>query len=507
MTDQMICSAFEVLPLPGAEERMWNKINDKLRERGKEGWVLYGKRRSPLPVLLTATLVVVAALLVIFFVRRLPANSPMEPLPAATPVPEEEVETAYRSDMREIRLINARVDGMSSLRIAEEGRFLARAVLPEGMAVDHWLLNGEPTDAGDRRFSLEFDSEGVDTVEAVLREELTVRCGEKAYIQFLDENGDPAGVKYDSVGFEFDYTVPLTGEEHPGGTITAMVLPVIPLEWELDYWTIDGEKVEAEDAAKGILLRDLDHSITIDAVLIKGWVITPTGETLVLQGDGDAGLSAGPADDRPADLDSVPVNGYWEATDILKPGVSFDPLLPAPDGHVHQWEFETNIGISDGYGQRGGNLYVCTECKWEYLHELFPWGGTRDRLLSESEEQSDLQTKAQQNGAHQHLTYIVPGTETGDCMHQGERVLRCSQCGEEWTEIGYGDHDYVYVCIDVDENGGGTHKKICTVCHTVFEISGHEWAYIISTDTGYYYQCCRCGATYGYTVTDGPEGP
>ena len=76
MTDQMICSAFEVLPLPGAEERMWNKINDKLRERGKEGWVLYGKRRSPLPVLLTATLVVVAALLVIFFVRRLPANSP-----------------------------------------------------------------------------------------------------------------------------------------------------------------------------------------------------------------------------------------------------------------------------------------------------------------------------------------------------------------------------------------------------------------------------------------------
>ena len=33
MTDQMICSAFEVLPLPGAEERMWTKIHEKLRER------------------------------------------------------------------------------------------------------------------------------------------------------------------------------------------------------------------------------------------------------------------------------------------------------------------------------------------------------------------------------------------------------------------------------------------------------------------------------------------
>lgn len=501
MTDQMICKAFDVAPLPGADDRMWRKIDEKLRERGKEGWILYGKRRSPLPVMLAATLVVVAALLVIFFVRRLPANSPMEPLPAATPVPEEEVETAYRSDMREIRLINARVDGMSSLRIAEEGRFLARAVLPEGMAVDHWLLNGVPTDAGDRRFSLEFDSEGVDTVEAVLREELTVRCGDNAYLQFLDENGEAAGVKYDSIGFEFDYTVPLTGESHPGGTISVMALPIIPLEWELDYWLIDGEKVEAEDAAKGILLQDMDHSITIDAVLIKGWVITPTGETLVLQGDGDAALSAGPADDRPADLDSVPGNGYWEPTDLLKAGVPFDPTLPAPDGHAHQWEFEKNVSLSDSYGQRGGSLYVCTECRWEYLHELFPWGGggTRNRLLS-------AEPIPEEPDVTEHNWVRVPGSAEGDCIHEGPCLLRCPDCGAEKTVMAYGDHKFEYYSVAVDEAGGGYHMKYCYLCHTQFkEQEPHVWAVALTT-RGYYYYCVYCHATYGDTVTDGSDG-
>ena len=320
--------------------------------------------------MLLAALAVAAALLVIALVSRLPAEQAMEPIPAATPVPEEEVETAYRSDMREIRLINARVDGMSSLRIAEEGRFLARAVLPEGMAVDHWLLNGEPTDAGDRRFSLEFDSEGVDTVEAVLREEFTVRCGENAYLQFLDENGEAAGVKYDSVGFEYDYTLPLTGESHPGGSITIMALPVIPLVWELDYWLIDGEKVEAEEAAKGILLEEMDHSVTIDAVLKNGWHIIPDGETLVMKGGGDA-AHVGPPDDLPADLGTAPGNSPWENTDIFKEGVPFDPTLPAPDGHIHQWEYEKALLIDDELGRRGADMYICTVCRWEYLSENF----------------------------------------------------------------------------------------------------------------------------------------
>ena len=368
MTDQMICSAFEVLPLPGAEERMWNKINEKLRERGKEGWVLYGKRRSPMPVLLTAALVVVAALLVIFFVRRLPANSPMEPLPAATPVPEEEVETAYRSDMREIRLINARVDGMSSLRIAEEGRFLARAVLPEGMAVDHWLLNGEPTDAGDRRFSLEFDSEGVDTVEAVLREELTVRCGEYAYLQFLDENGDVGWMKYETVSFEYDYVVPTTGKTHAGRTITAKVLPIVPRNMELDYWLIDGERLDAEVLPESILLQDLDRSVTIDAVLKDGWWHPPTGEIYVLQGE-TTETAFWPEDDLPAELSAARENSDWPFIDDTRDGVPFDPSVPASDGHEHYWRPEFywfyNWG-KEGPGDQGGIDYVCDICGRHY---------------------------------------------------------------------------------------------------------------------------------------------
>ena len=511
MTDQMICRAFDVAPLPGADDRMWRKIDEKLRERGKEGWILYGKRRSPLPVMLAATLVVVAALLVIFFVRRLPANSPMEPLPAATPVPEEEVETAYRSDMREIRLINARVDGMSSLRIAEAGRFLARAVLPEGMAVDHWLLNGEPTDAGDRRFSLEFDSEGVDTVEAVLREELTVRCGDDAYLQFLDENGEPAGVKYDSIGFEFDYTVPLTGESHPGGTISVMALPIIPLEWELDYWLIDGEKVEAEDAAKGILLQDMDHSITIDAVLIKGWVITPTGETLVLQGDGDAGLSAGPADDRPADLDAVPVNGYWEPTDILKAGVPFDPTLPAPDGHTHQWEFEKNITETSAQfgdsGYRGGDLYICTECGWEYLNEsIWVQALNRNELrcrlfsvgsLGDTGDEAPFDPDAPAEDGHIHQ-WVYQYAEWASCRERNAEIYQCSICAKTYRQEGrMGDHQYEYV------NWGDVHIVRCKVCGEETGFMPHSWVHSGNSGTQEIWVCDLCGAVR-YEESDAP---
>lgn len=502
MTEQMICMAFDVTPLPGADDRMWKKIDEKLRQRGKEGWVLYGKHRSRLPVLLAAALALAVALAVILVVRLMPSKTNMEPLPAATPEPEEE--TVDQSARRELRLINALADGQSSLRITEEGQFLARAVLPEGMAVDHWLVNGEPADAGDRRFSLEFDSEGVDTVEAVLREELTVRCGENAYIQFLDENGGPAGVKYDSVGFEYDYTVPLTGEEHPGGTITAVVLPVIPLRWELDYWIIDGEKVEAEEAAKGILLKDLDHSVTIDAALKIGWNITPTGEMMVLQGNGSAARS-GPTDDLPAYLSTAPENGFWETTDILKAGVPFDPTLPAPDGHVHQWEFEKNLVLesssSKGYGYRGADLYVCTECGWEYLRETIA-GETRNRLLSvgtlgdaDDGAPFDMNQPAEDGHIHQ---WVYQYTEWVSCREHNTEIYQCSICLCTYRkEVGMGDHQYEFV------NLGDVHVLRCKVCGAETEPAPHRWFFVGYNGTQEVWICDFCDARR-YVETENP---
>lgn len=493
MTDQMIIRAYDAMtPLPGGEERMWQKIEQKLDERDRKAQVRFGARRSPVPALLAAALILAVVLLVaVLSVSRYRLNRRPDPVPAATPVPEEQAETMFRPEGREIRLINARVNGESSLRLVEEGRFLARAVLPDGMAVDYWLVNGEPADAGDRRFSLEFDSEGVDMVEAVLREELTVRCGENAYLQFLDEKGEAAGVKFDSIGFEYDYTVPLTGESHPGGTVTVMALPVIPLECELDYWLIDGKKVEAEKAARGILLEEMDHSVTIDAVVKKGWHLIPDGVILMLQGEGGAAL-VGPSDDLPANQSTAPGNSPWENTDILKAGVPFDPTLPAPDGHMHQWEFEKNLGISDGSGNRGGNMYVCTECRWEYISELFPTGGSRIRLLSaepiqQTEEDPD------------HNWVRVPGTAEGDCLHEGPCLLRCADCGAEKTVMAFGDHAYTYYCVTVDENGGGCHKKYCYLCHKQFdEEEPHVWTVSMKTN-GHVYCCVFCGATYGYT--------
>ncbi len=288
-----------------------------------------------------------------------PEEQSPEPIPTISLEQEAEIESTVHPEDREIRLINAQVEGESSLTVAGEGRYLARAVLPEGMAVDHWLINGEPVDAGGRRFSLEFNSEGVNTVEAVLREELTVRCGMNVYLQFLNEDGNVGWMKYEKVCFENEYVVPTTGETHEGGSITAMVLPIIPPFMQLEYWLIDGERLSEDVLSEGILLLDLDRSITIDAVVREGWWQPPTNKITQLQGEG-AGSVPRPADDFPAGPSEERGNSEWTFIDDTRDGVPFDPHVPASDGHEHRWSLQYHY-LNWDTGETG-NLYICDIC-------------------------------------------------------------------------------------------------------------------------------------------------
>ena len=261
-------------PTPGAEERIWKAIDKGLHGRAKAAEVRFRPRRAKKPLLIGAAAILALVLLTAAVIRHMPEERPESIHPAdeaAEPSPEAE-EPVLIPTVRQIALINARVDGKEILDLTEEGRYLARAVLPEGYTVDHWEVNGEPVDAGGRLYSLEFDSEGVWKVEAVLREERRVTCV-NAYLQFLDEEGDPAGWMYEDVCFEYDYTVPTTGEEHPGGSITAVVLPIDPEAEEPYYWIIDGEKVwkgEGYTPAREIRLEEL-FLVHAHTTFIPGW--------------------------------------------------------------------------------------------------------------------------------------------------------------------------------------------------------------------------------------------
>ena len=376
-----------IKPLPGGEDRMWIAIDRALDGKAKDVQIRVQPRRQILrPVLVAAALLL---LLAISFtvLRRLqlrPENGELlasEATPEAKPEPSPE----HLREIRALELVNAQVNDSPVLTLSEEQTFLARAVLPEGCCVDHWEINGEKADAGERCFSLLFDSTGVKKVEAVLREERRVTCV-NAYLQFLDESGEPAGWFYEDLSFEYNYTVPTTGEAHPGGSITACVTPLAPDGMELDHWLIDGERLEAENPPCAILLDGLDRSIRIEAVLRGSSGNAANGERLRLgNGGAPAAPVTPPKDDLPAGQSEPPKN-LWQEIDYERDGVPFDPAAPARDGHLHQWTVDPSRSWESTCVVPGQTTRVCSVCGHTYstalpcLAHSFEWAFFPDSI-------------------------------------------------------------------------------------------------------------------------------
>ena len=354
-------------PTPGAEERIWKAIDKGLHGRAKAAEVRFRPRRAKKPLLIGAAAILALVLLTAAVIRHMPEERPESIHPAdeaAEPSPEAE-EPVLIPTVRQIALINARVDGKEILDLTEEGRYLARAVLPEGYTVDHWEVNGEPVDAGGRLYSLEFDSEGVWKVEAVLREERRVTCV-NAYLQFLDEDGQPAGWLYEDVCFEYDYTVPTTGEKQPGGSISAWVRAIDPEADEPWYWVIDGEMIETFPPAKGILLDNLDRSVQIELVYQHGYRDRELTEAIVLGEGGETpAFPQRPADDVPENERPAPEE-TWREVDYTRDGVPIDPEAPGRDGHTHDWVLDEENSWENSCTNMGRRTYECSICGWRY---------------------------------------------------------------------------------------------------------------------------------------------
>ncbi len=437
-------------PPSGAEERIWQAIDKKMNGKAREAEVRFRPRRPRMPLLLGAAAILAMVLLSLTVFSRIAEVDAASKTPAEQQEQETEgsEEPVVIPQVRQITLINARVDGKEILELTEEGHYLARAVLPEGYTVDHWEVNGEPVDTGGRLYSLEFDSEGVWKVEAVLREELRVTCV-NAYLQFLDENGKAVGEMYEEISFEYDYTVPATGAKHPGGSVTVFVSPLLPQGQELDYWLIDGEKVESEKPARGILLQDLDHSVEIEAVLHGGDSRIGTGELIILQGSGEAQKPTSMTtvgDDLPDGAAALPENSPWRVLDSERDGVPIDPDAPTEDGHKHAWILGGRVsGWCTGWDV---GVYYCKICGEEY------------RL-------------------------VEPGYHQIFYRDQGEtHSRRCTVCGADLSSEAHGYSGPW--CITLYE-----HYKVCDNCghhgmigeHTYVHVSGWSWA------------CSVCGAS------------
>ena len=372
--EQAVKSAYGAAkPLPEAEERMWKGIDEKLG--GRAGQIQIGvrrRRRTPWKGFVLAAVAVLALLAVSIAVIQRMNQVTGEPIPAEepeatpTPTPEPTPTPPMIPELRMIELVNAQVNDSGIFSLSEEGTYLARAVLPEGQCVDHWEVNGQPVDAGERRYSLEFESEGVQKIEAVLREERHITCV-NCYLQFLDADGNPSGWMYEELCFEYDYTVPTTGESHPGGSITAVVLPIDPEAEEPSYWVIDGEQIEGFPPAREIRLEELDRSVHIELGYEHGYRDRELSEPIVLTGSGEKELSARrPGDDLPAELTAEPSNAAIEV-DYVRDGVPLDPDAPGRDGHTHDWQLDAVNSHDSTCLDIGKHVFICSICGGKHV--------------------------------------------------------------------------------------------------------------------------------------------
>ena len=130
----------------------------------------------------------------------------------------------------------------------------AIAVVPEGMALDYWCVNGIPIDGQEEEITV--DVEGNTVIEAVLREELKVTTI-NAYIQLLNADGEPEGDKLTDYIFE----------EMPEKKVSIYVCAEVPDNYEIDYWIINGAPYYFNKTVTNFKVVDLSETTVFEVVL------------------------------------------------------------------------------------------------------------------------------------------------------------------------------------------------------------------------------------------------
>ncbi len=192
--------------------------------------------------------------------------NPSAPAAASTPEPTLPAPTEDESgDL--VLALHSTIDGETSLFTDGATELVATAVIPEGMAVDYWELNGEPY-YEDMEDTFLFTAQGNTAVDAKLRPERKVTAI-NAEMQFLDEKNKPKGDAFTEFVFEEDYENPVTKEAMPGGWITVYVEAVVPKGYAVDYWLINDVPYYYNRTVTSFTVHDLNEATVYEVVLRK----------------------------------------------------------------------------------------------------------------------------------------------------------------------------------------------------------------------------------------------
>ena len=138
------------------------------------------------------------------------------PAPESTPAPAPAIPS---TDSAYVIAINSTIGGETLVPVDGSASFTAEAIIPEGMAVQNWEVNGAPY-YEDMEPTFAFTADGYTVVEARLRPEFKVTTT-NAQMQFLNAKGKPKGEPFTEFVFEEDYENPVTKETMPGGHLSS----------------------------------------------------------------------------------------------------------------------------------------------------------------------------------------------------------------------------------------------------------------------------------------------
>ena len=165
-----------------------------------------------------------------------------------------------------IYCVNSSINGQTSISAPQEGTYTATAIIPEGMTVDYWTLNGITQGCTDDSFT--FTASGGAVVEAVLRPEKTIETI-NAHMYFLDANKKPAGESFKKFVFEDSYKHPISGQTEAEGVISVYIEAEIPQGHMVDYWLINGVIYDTEYSISGLWVEYQTESAVYEPVFAK----------------------------------------------------------------------------------------------------------------------------------------------------------------------------------------------------------------------------------------------
>lgn len=168
-----------------------------------------------------------------------------EPLPEVPEIDYEEL-AALNARLAEaeaqhdsyVFLVNAVMNGETLIPLDSETALELDAVIPEGMKLLRWTVNGEALDTLEEHITLTLSENTV--VEAELREIKKVTCI-NCTMQFLDSYENNGGESFTEFVFEDDYLNTYTGLIEEGGSMLLCVQTPIPEGKRLDHWLVNGQ--------------------------------------------------------------------------------------------------------------------------------------------------------------------------------------------------------------------------------------------------------------------------